>query len=284
MPSQTNRTALRQLEKTDFLVVSAKTQKPTVNDRLQQMGVEIFGEGSGEAPAAPDWNQLQEWSIAALETSAAEVRRTDREHRKSRVRLGKVREDRDQLVTQLASGHRSLRHSFTGTYGTRSLPLVGLDAVPARALKAVQEQMRDVVGRMRDPALTAALPEPLAGQPAIELDELADAREAEVVDLEAKTAETDQLRKQMDESMVVRDQALARNRRVYTNVGRLLEGVYRLVGLDELADRIRATERSPRRRPEGATGDESPSPEPASEPSAPEPGAPEPAQEGGEAA
>ncbi len=37
MSSQTNKTALRQLEKTEFLVFSAKTQKPTVNGRLARV-------------------------------------------------------------------------------------------------------------------------------------------------------------------------------------------------------------------------------------------------------
>lgn len=263
MSSLTTKAALKQLEKTDFLVVSARTQKPTVNDRLQTTIPELFGEGFGEAPPAPDWNQLQDWSIAALETSATDVRRSDKELRKSRVRLGKARGDRNELLHQLSSGHRSLRQSFTGTYGAVSLPLVGLDAVPARALKAAQEQMREVIGRMRDPDLASALPEPLAGQEPIALDALANARDAEVRDLDAKVAEIDELRKQTDEAMVTRDQVLADNRRVYSNVGRLLEGVYRLAGLDELADRIRATERSPRRKPDGEPGEELNAPAPA---------------------
>ena len=62
MSSLTTKTALRQLEKTDFLVVSTRTQKPTVNDRLQHIIPELFGEDFGEAPPAPDWNQLQDWT------------------------------------------------------------------------------------------------------------------------------------------------------------------------------------------------------------------------------
>lgn len=243
----TNKTALNQMEKTEFLVASARTQKPTVTDRLAKISPELFGEGFGEAPPAPDWNQLQEWGIAALESSAQEMRRADRAHRKSRDRLGKARSDRNEKLQQLSTGHRALRQSFTGTHGPAALPLVGLDAVPARGLKAAREQMREVVGRMRDPRLTAELPEPRAGQKPIELESVAEARDSEIGDLETKMSDIDGLRKQTDEALVTRDQALAANRRVYSNVGRLLEGVYRLAGLDELANRIRATQRSARR-------------------------------------
>ncbi len=178
MSSQTNKTALKQMEKTEFLVASAKTQKPTVNDHLAGMGPEIFGDGSGEAPPAPDWNQLQEWSIAALESSNEEVRQTDREHRKSRTRLGQARRERNDKVKRMGSGHRALRKSFAGTYGPGSLPLVGLGAEPDRGFKATREQMREVVGRMRDPQQAAARPEPLAGQKPIALESVADAQRA----------------------------------------------------------------------------------------------------------
>ncbi len=259
MPSQTNKTALKQLAKTQYLVVSAKTQKPTVNDRLAKSAPELFVEGSGEAPPAPDWNHLQEWGIAALETSAEGVRQTDIVLRKSRIRLEDFRRDRDQRIDLIDAGHRALRQSFTGTYGVESLPLVGLDATPARALLPAREQMREVVDRMRDPQLASSLPEPVAGQKPIDLESVADARDGEIGDLEAKMDQIDELRKQTDEALVARDEALAKNRRVYSNVGRLLEGVYRLAGLDELADRIRATQRSARKqsslRASGATGD-----------------------------
>ncbi len=105
--SNQNRTVLKQLEKTDFLVVSGKTQKPTVNDRLAELGPAIIG-GAGETPA-PDWNQVQEWGIAALESSAAEVREKDRGHRKTRVRLADARRARNGKMTLITAAHRALR-------------------------------------------------------------------------------------------------------------------------------------------------------------------------------
>ncbi len=279
MSRTTNKLTLQHLEKTEYLLVSAKTQKPTVNDRLAELDPPAAGEGSGGAPPAPDWNQLQEWSIATLEDSAEEVRSTDRNHRKTRVRLSKARQDRDGKIERMAAGHRSLRQSFTGTYGPKSLPLVGLDEVPARALVPVREQMRETVGRMRDPQLAAGLPEPLAGQKPIDLESVANARDTEIGDLEAKMGDIDELRKQADEALIVRDKALEKNRRVYSNVGRLLEGVYRLAGLDELADRIRATQRSARKQQEESAAADAESPQQESEPESPDA-----TQEGGDTA
>ncbi len=273
--SNQNQTVLKLLEKTEFLVVSAKTQKPTVNDRLAGLGPAIVG-AAGET-SAPDWNQLQEWGIAALEASAAEVRESDRAHRKTRVRLSDARRDRNGKMSLITAAHRALRQSFTGTYGAASLPLVGLGEAPVRPLLAVREQMREVVGRMRDPQLATALPAPLAGQKPIDLESVADARDDEIGDLEVQMGRVGALRKQKDEALVARDEAMKRNRRVYSNVGRLLEGVYRLAGLDELANRIRATTRAARRKAE-AEPEEAPAEAP------PEPEAAPGVREGGDAA
>ncbi len=287
MPRQSKGTALKQLNKTEFLIVSGKTQKSTVNAQLAKAGLEILGERSGEATPAPDWNQLQEWGITALELSAGEVRRTDRQLRKSRVRLTQARRNRKAELRRIASSHRALRKSFAGTYGRDALPLVGLDCEPTPALLAVREQMREqmreVITRMEDPQLVAALPEPLAGQQPIDLAALAETRSLENDDLEAQGAEIYALRKHTDESLIVRNTTLARNRRVYANVGRLLEGIYRLAGLDELADRIRVTQRSSRKKPADAReGESTAAPkEPVAEPGL-SPAPPEQTLEGGE--
>ncbi len=277
MPKLTNGSVLKQLEKTDYLVVSARTQKPTVNDRLAKADPEIFGAGSGEAPSAPDWDYFQEWGIAALEQSSKEVRQTDRDLRKSRVRLKKARRDRNRAAKIIFAGHRSLRTSFKGTHGPESLALVGLEEEPAAALQAAREQMSEAVGRMRDPQLAGELPPPLAGQRPIDLESVADARAAELDDFDARMDEIDELRKQTDEALVVRNEALARGRRVYANVGRLLEGVYRLAGLDELADRIRVTRRASRKKEEEPESPEASAEQPA------QPESPQPEEEGGDA-
>ncbi len=76
MSSQTHKKTLKQLEKTEFLVASARTWKPTVNARRAGAGGSP-GARSG-TPGEPDWDHVQEWCIAELETSAESLRRADR--------------------------------------------------------------------------------------------------------------------------------------------------------------------------------------------------------------
>lgn len=253
MSSQITKPALQLVEKTEFLVSSVRTHKPTLGANLAELPPELFPGVGGEEPTAPDWNHLQDWNIAALEASAEEVRQTDQDHRENLVQLAQLRADRRALLTRFQTGHRALRDSFTGTYGKDSLPLVGLDSPPARASLAAREQLREVISRMRDPELAEGLPDPLAGQSSIDLVSLSDAREAEIKRYDENGAELKSMRKRVVESRVRRLEARARNRRAYSNFARIQEGLYRLAGLDDLADRIRFNARSPNKKTEEPT-------------------------------
>jgi len=253
MASQISRAALKLLEKTEFLVTSMRNLKTTAIVELGVIFHEILSTVPGEVPPAPDWDALQEGNLAMLEASAEEVRRTDRAYRRDRVRDRQLRRDRRDHVRRLKQGHRDLRQSFTGTYGDQALPLVGLDAPLDRRFLAVREQMLEVVERMLDADLAGKLPAPRAGQSAIDLVTLAGARQGEIQQLEVTMEAIKGMRKRLDASIVARDEAQDRHRRIYANVARVQEGLYRLAGLDDLADRIRVTEPSPRQKKEEAS-------------------------------
>ncbi len=246
MSSQMSKTALKLLARTEFLAGSLRTHQPTVVVALGELPPMIFPAG-GPAPP-PDWSQHQDWNLAALESSAAEVRHSDQEHRENLVQLAELQRDRVDGLRRLQAGHRALRASFIGTYDKGSLALVGLDGLAARGTLAAREQLREVISRLRDPDLTGLLPPPLAGQSSIDLASLASAREAELDRYEATIEELKLMRKQVVESRLRRDEARERNRQIYVNVGRVQEGLYRLAGLGELADHIRITVRSARRK------------------------------------
>ncbi len=254
MASQISRAALKLLEKTEFLVTSMRNLKTVAIVQLGVIYHEILSGVDGEPPAEPDWSLLHDGNLALLEASAAEVRSTDRAYRRDRVRDRQLRRNRRQHVRRLKEAHRDLRQSFTGTYGVEALPLVGLDAELARRFVAIREQMQEVVERMLDSELAAKLPSPRAGQSAIDLETLAAARQGEIEDLEATMEAIKGMRKRLDASIVGRDEARRRHRRIYANVARVQEGLYRLAGLDDLADRIRVTEPAPRQKKED--GDE----------------------------
>ena len=244
MKSQTSKAALKSLDRTEFLVMSMRTHQPNVSARLTEAFERIGGAG---APA-PDWDLVQESHAALLEASATEVRRTDQVYRLTRVKLSEMRRDRRELVGKLKTRHRDLRKSFNGTYGEDALPFVGLDAAPERRFVAFREQQLEVLERMRDPELAARLPAPRAGQAAPDLLALADAIQAEILELEAAMAAIKGMRKQVDESLVVKRETLREHRRLYVNVARILEGYYRTAGLDELAERVRSPAQPRRRR------------------------------------
>ncbi len=249
MSSQTSKTALYSLDRTEFLVSSIRTHQPNASPRLAEVYATT---GGGAGVPAPDWDLLQESHAALLEASAAEVRRTDQVYRVKKVKLSDLRRARRVLVKTLKQEHRDVRNSFTGTYGKESLALVGLDAPPERRFVAFREQQLETLERMRDPELAAMLPAPRAGQAALDLPALAEALEAEIGQLEASSAAIKGMGKQVDESMVVQKETLKQHRRHYVNVARVMEGYYRMAGLDDLADRIRSPELPRRRKSEDA--------------------------------
>ncbi len=258
MATQISKAALKQLEKTSYLASSMRTQKPIVNARLADLKLELLAGETADPASVPDWDHLQEWGISKLEASALDVRQVDRTHRHKLVHLDKRRDDRVTFVDEVNEDYRQLRQSFSGTYGDNALALVGLDAVLARSFLAISEQVSELIVRMRDPGMAAALPEPTAGQSPIDLEVLATAWEARTEKLDQMSAEIDTLINNAQESRVLVQETLQRSQRLYVNVGRLQEGLYRLAGLGELADRMRATVRAPRKKVDDEAGDSPP--------------------------
>ena len=244
--TQTTQKTLKYLEETEFLATSIRTQKPTVNSELGDMYAEAFPEGGG--PPQPDWDGLQDANLALLERSAQKLRQAESDHRRDQLRLDQLRRDRKEQVGGLKAGHRALRTSFAGTYGVESQPLVGLEAAPARNYPAFRGQVKVASTRMRDPELVEQLPPPLHGQKPIDLESLATAQDGGIEQLDRTTLAIKAMQKQADESVLAKRRAQRRHRRVYVNVARIQEGLYRLAGLDELADRIRVTEPASRQK------------------------------------
>ena len=278
MSSLTTRETLQMFEKTEFAITSTTTQKATVTAELTEaLGGDLTAP-DGTTVAMPDWDAVQTYHAALLERSAEEVRKADQDHRLNRVNVSQVRQKRRQLAGGLKRRHRDLRKSFTGTYGEEALPLVGLDAPPAKAFLAIREQQLETVERMRDPELASQLPEPRSGQEALNLVTLADRAEKGVRDFEAAGEEIQRMRKVLDESLIARKEAQKRHRRLYLNVVRIQEGYYRLAGLDELADRIRGggRKKSPGAEPPNpAEPTETQPPQPTEEPTEGSPNDPE---------
>lgn len=261
MPSQTSKAALKSVDKSEFVIASTRTQNPIVSAALDQLFGGTPPGGDGQAGSTPEWQEVQESHAALLDRWTREVRRADEAHRVNLVKASQLRRQRRETTNGLRRQHRDLRKSFDGTYGPEALPLVGLDAPPERRFVAVREQLRDVVTRMRNPELASQLPAPRAGQPPLDLQQLADALETHIQAFEALMEEIQRMRKIVDESLAEKRRVLKAHRRVYVNLAGIQERYYRLVGLDELADRIRSADPPRRSEPQPETPEESEEPE-----------------------
>lgn len=242
MTSQTSKAALWGLEQAEWLATSTQTQNPTVSSELQELYRSILPEGE-EVPDLPDFKVVQSSNVLLLLHSANSVRRADQAHRKNLVELDKMRSRRRQMADGFKQRYRDERKSFEGTYGEESLAYVGLDAAPGVSYLAVREQLLEFRERLRDPETPGKLGDPLPGHSPVEPETLADAVDGEVSAYDTLMTDIRQQRKRADESLSVKKAALADHRRVVVNVARIQEGYYRLVGLDHLADRIRAARR-----------------------------------------
>ncbi|MEE8525437.1 MAG: hypothetical protein V3T72_15985 [Thermoanaerobaculia bacterium] len=226
---------LEALERTDFVVTSIRTQKPTVTAELTR----TFGDDLPEGGLMPDWDGLQETHAARLAGSARAIRGTEQHHRRNAAEMSGYRKQRHAIVNRLLRGYRDLRNSVEGTYPEEALTVIGLEEQPIRRFVAVREQMPEVLERLRDPELQSRMPEPLAGHQALDFDHFAGAMAADIELLEGSMETIRQMQKILDESLLAKREALKDNRRTYLYLARIQEGYYRLAGLDDLADRIR---------------------------------------------
>ncbi len=240
MSSQTSEAALRAFDQAEFVIVSTRTHKSFTSAKLNQ----LFREAptvDGEGLVIPDWDQVQDCNADLLEGENAVLRRADQAHRVNLVKSSQLRRERRQRIDDLKTWHRDLRKTFEGTYGDKALPLVGLDAPPTTRFRAFQEQVVEVVERMRDPELASRLPPPRSGQKPVDLESVAQALADQIAELDKGMKAIKQMRKRLDKSLIAKREALKHHRRIYVNVAHVQEGYYRMVGLDALADRIRAS-------------------------------------------
>ena len=106
---------------------------------------------------------------------------------------------------------------------------------------ALREQCLETIDLLADEELASKLGEVRPGHAPLDLVEITTDMKAEVKRFEELYNAITEMKKVLDEALVAKREAAKRHRRIYANVARIQEGFYRLVGLDELADRIRVT-------------------------------------------
>lgn len=241
MSSQSTRETIRSLDKAEYLGASTRTHMSTVSPQLTEVYSVLPPAGEGQGPRTFDWDGFQGSNADLLDFSSNNVRTTSNAYRVAKVKVFEIRRRRDEKGEDLRGHHRSLKKRFLAGYEEDDLDLVALESPPSPRIGDLREQGHDFVERARDPELPAKLGDPKTPGAALDFPALAD-------EFAEKVEEYDELMKELKDAEKERDQALAAkraarklNRRIYTNVARIQEGLYRLAGLDELADRIRIT-------------------------------------------
>lgn len=248
--SNTTSTALQQLEKAEFLMTSTTNAMGEVDGRVTELhGRLVPGNPAGSPPLDPpegaegeevEWRTVQQKNVNLLNGSAGNVREKDQGYRLARAKAAAMSAQRESRLNNLGSHYSDLKRLAEATYGLEHLHVLGLDGRRAGARLAQREQLKEVGERMNDPEQLAQLPAPRGGMAALDFASLSAVIQQMVADFEAYLEEIKDLRKTIKKLAFERREAIALHRRVYANVGRIQEGLFRLAGLDDLAAQIRA--------------------------------------------
>lgn len=251
MSSPSTRETVTGLDKAEFLGTAIRTQLASVSPRLAEVFSLLPPRGEGEPPRQLDWDEVQVHNAELIEQAVVAAQEASQAYRVAKIRVADFAADRREANQGLRRRHRSHRKILNGSFGPRGLMLTGLDVPPVTTMLGMREQSILVLKRYEDPSLPdklAAIPEEEVKGPLPDLAALASDLKADIEAFETAQDGWTRAKKVRDEAIVARTAARRRLRRIVTNLARVQEGYYRLVGLDDLADRLRLTVRRSRSR------------------------------------
>jgi hypothetical protein len=176
---------------------------------------------------------------------------------------GKKRDDDEEKGVQATAGRkadaeslqgefRAVASDFVNNHGRDSLRIFGLDGAPHRNPKKLAVQVETAHDRLLDETIPA--PPVLRGRKAVNRTEAAQGLQERLPVLKASILVQDKAKTVATGSGVRNRQTNKLLRRVYIYVGRRSEESFRMVGLHELADRLREV-RKARPAGEGTSGE-----------------------------
>lgn len=150
-----------------------------------------------------------------------------------------IRQERDEAAIDLGAGFLSARSLVTGVFGMKFAKRVGLDVrVEDRPdlMKKIGASVIRLLRKTKKPATS------FAGSK-VNLASVADELDVKVVRLAGLLSSLKREEREAQHTMIARDQAAAHWNLVVTLAGNWLEGLARIAGEHEIADRVRPTER-----------------------------------------
>ena len=265
MASEPFKSTLRQQEKNRVVRAAMTSHRPEMLVRAGELYQSVLREGE-----TFDWDFFYELNVRLMNEVYQQLLAADQAQR--------VDEAEGVALTKFLAGRasrtrrhvRSVKNSFAGSYGDVVLALLGLDGTFASKALTLLGQGRFVETKLRD--TTIVLPDPLPARPALEREVFADELQTELDGLETVLNQVDQERKEIQQSRAARRETERLFRRRHVNLTRVFESYLRLLGLDDLADRLRLTISRRSRRASGeSAGDTAtePASPPAQEPASP---------------
>lgn len=236
-----------QIKISEKVIASAKTHAKKVADELAARDAAVQGDGAKKTTAKAYETAIL--AIAARLTHATEeLRERELEYTAERADDGPIREARDAAVRDLGALMIGLRGTVETTLGRSALTTYGLGGDTPRVPRKLLNHAQNVARLMKK---TSASVKTEFGSTFN--------TEAAATSLEKKHAELDRLIKdddrearELETALTKRDRAVAVWSETYQGTASALEGMYRLAGWRELADRVRPTQRALRGEDTGA--------------------------------
>ncbi len=168
---------------------------------------------------------------------------TDREYRDQKAQEAISRTWRDQQVESVNTGVIGLRQAFTGIYSENKLAEFGFARRTPSRTGELEEQTSHLVKRLSDPELD--LTGSRFGDFKLDAPFLAQELVGSVDSLQLATDDLAREERKTEALKLAKDEALERYNKSFLWIARTVESLCRLAGLDEVAKRVRPSQRRP---------------------------------------
>ncbi len=235
MASKPYKTTVQQQESSLAVRATLTTHRQQIAGGARELYESVLREGE----TMFDWDLYQELNLRLMEEACKQLVEADLTERAEAADTTASREALSAQANEVRRHIRRVKSDFVWSYGADALEPFGLNGGLARKPLNLLAQGRYIVVKLRDPEVP--LPDPLADDRALERESLAGALESDLDRLDDVHTEVEQESKQTQEARITWRAALDTHRRRHGNLTRVFVADLRLLGLDELADRVRLT-------------------------------------------
>ncbi len=166
------------------------------------------------------------------------LRSAEDRHVRRKVAVSQLKRQSDELTAKLYSQQTSARQVLAGLYGSEyNFELAAISGKTPQNAGTLAEQVDQSVKLLRQPE--AAEPAKKVPGVTFNFEEVATGLEDGLEELRSTSSSLKQARKSADKALVAKQGAMDEYDLVFPWVAHALEGLFRMAGEDELADRIR---------------------------------------------